>query len=110
MNGGQAAVHSLAGLLRDASLVFGASGVISPLWSLRWEVLFSLLLPIYALFFVRGNRFWWLKVVTAVALVMVGASFGKQSLLYLLMFELGALLAVRWDSIEAFAGRLFKRP
>ena len=36
-------------VVRDAVLLFGTGWLDSPLWSLQWEVLFSLLLPLYLL-------------------------------------------------------------
>jgi len=41
---------------RSACELRRQSGVISPIWSLRWEVLFSLLLPLFVIFAVTLPR------------------------------------------------------
>ncbi len=38
--------YSTARFLQDVTLLTGTSGADTPLWSLQWEVLFSLLLPV----------------------------------------------------------------
>ena len=47
-------------LLYDVSLLFGTTNLNSPLWSLRWEIWFSLLLPfMYGVIkFIRAERYW----------------------------------------------------
>ncbi|MBX0300973.1 acyltransferase [Cryobacterium sp. 1639] len=101
--------YDMRSVLKDITLLFGTSGVISPLWSLRWEVLFSLLLPAYVLFSVRARRFWWPKLAITMVAIAVGCMAENQALLFLPMFALGSLFAARWASISAAFSRLLAR-
>lgn len=51
-------------VVRDAILLLGTSNLNSPLWSLKWEVWFSLLLPLIWVIFrtVRVERWWVLAI------------------------------------------------
>jgi peptidoglycan/LPS O-acetylase OafA/YrhL len=97
--------YPLASIVKDVVLVFGASGVISPLWSLRWEILFSLLLPVYMFAASRGRSLGGLKAAALLAMVTVGTMTGSQYLLYLPMFGLGVLLAVHWENLATWSRR-----
>lgn len=89
-------------VLSDAILLTGQSGRVSPLWSLEWEVLFSLLLPVYVLLLVRGRRFDAVKAVLLLAVLVVASVVNLIGLYYLSMFAVGALTAVRWRTIEGW--------
>ena len=89
----------------DLTLVTGASGRISPLWSLQWEVLFSLLLPLYVLLLVPVRRLDGLRAVALLVLCAVGAATDNDVLFFLPMFAVGVLTAVNWRSIEVLATR-----
>lgn len=66
-----------------------------PLWSLRWEVAFSVLLPLYVLVVTRVPRWWPFLVVGAMTVSTVGVVIhDKGILVYLPMFMLGCALAV----------------
>lgn len=78
----------------------GPSDLISPLWSLQWEVIFSLLLPVYIAAVTLWPRLYWLKLIGAIGFVAVGA-FGFSPALYLPMFAVGVLVAAQ---LNWFAG------
>lgn len=84
---------SVGSLLRNASLA-APDWLNSPLWSLRWEVLFSLLLPVSAVLTSAVRRRWWLLVGSGVVASAIGLSAGVPALTYLPMFLIGAGLAV----------------
>ncbi|CAA9325012.1 MAG: hypothetical protein AVDCRST_MAG61-2551 [uncultured Friedmanniella sp.] len=84
----------------DLTLVNGASGRISPLWSLQWEVLFSLLLPLYVALLVPVRRLDGLRVVALLLLCAVGSVTDNDVLFFLPMFGIGVLTAVNWRAIE----------
>lgn len=86
----------------DLSLVAGHSGRISPLWSLQWEVLFSLLLPAFLLLLLPGRRADLLRAVALLALMAYGSMARVDALFYLPMFAVGVLTTLRWRSIEAW--------
>ena len=89
----------------DLTLVTGASGRISPLWSLQWEVLFSLLLPLYVLLLVPLRRLDGLRVVLLLVACAIGAGIDNDALFFLPMFAVGVLTAVNWRAIEVLATR-----
>lgn len=97
---------TLPQMMRDALLLLGTSSVNSPLWSLRWEVWFSLLLPMMFLVLrlVRVDR-WPLLAVLVLALVsaightptiqvLVSSSTVAGSLEYLSVFSIGMIIAL----------------
>lgn len=91
--------------VEDFTLVAGSSGRISPLWSLQWEVLFSLLLPLYVLLLVPQRRLDGLRAVALLALLALGSWTGNEALFYLSMFGVGVLTACRWPTLEDLARR-----
>ena len=98
--------YSLEGLLRDLLLIDGVSRVVSPLWSLQWEVMFSLLLPIFvgfAMFVVRAPV---AAAAMVTALVLLGSTFQEPIYFYLGTFAIGSLLAAVGPHVEAAAERV----
>jgi peptidoglycan/LPS O-acetylase OafA/YrhL len=94
------------GLIHDLTLVQGVSGLVSPLWSLRWEVLFSLALPLYVLLVARVPSLWVLKSVAVVAATTAGAVLHHDWLVYLPMFGAGVIIAARLDRLTAWVTSL----
>ncbi|MEJ3404892.1 acyltransferase [Rathayibacter sp. YIM 133350] len=89
------------GLLLDVSLVFGNSDVISPLWTLRWEILFSILLPVYITLARIRMRFH-LEVWLLILLLAVAAVLDMEAVVYLCTFGLGVLISSNWDWLSAY--------
>ncbi|GAA4356991.1 acyltransferase family protein [Microbacterium rhizosphaerae] len=97
---------TVKGVLYDGTLLDGAGFTVSPLWSLQWEVWFSLLLPLFV-FAVHphqaARRPIWLALtapLAAVAIFMLGGA------PYLMVFLVGAVLAAAKDPIAAVVDRL----
>lgn len=89
--------------LNDVSLVNQTSGNLMPLWSLRWEVIFSLLL-VGAVAFARQVN--WVFAIGA-GLLIGSLGFGEVAF-YGSMFFLGVVIGVHMDAIRGFfAKRLF---
>ncbi|MGY1716408.1 acyltransferase family protein [Geodermatophilus sp. SYSU D01106] len=84
---------TLSDVGHDAALLAGTGWYDSPLWSLQWEVAFSLLLPVYLL----GRRFrhlaWPLAAVAAL-LSVVGAQVQVDALHHLPVFAVGVFMAL----------------
>lgn len=83
---------ALRPVLHAALLVRGGTWLVSPLWSLKWEVIFSVALPL-VVFAVRYGALLWVQLVGLLAMIGLGAIVGNQPATYLPMFVLGALLA-----------------
>ncbi|MDZ4090808.1 MAG: acyltransferase [Arthrobacter sp.] len=91
---------SVGQVLKDGLLLLNASTINTPLWSLKWEILFSLLLPIYVLIALRGRRFWHVKIGLALLLAAVGALQDVEWLSYLPIFVIGAVLGAERERIR----------
>jgi peptidoglycan/LPS O-acetylase OafA/YrhL len=89
-----------AGVRRDVTLVHGTDGLNGPLWTLRWEVIFSLLLPGYVVFARVARRASLVKVLLMLDLVAVGVHTGHETLTYLPLFGTGAALAGDLDGVR----------
>jgi peptidoglycan/LPS O-acetylase OafA/YrhL len=89
--GGRYLIHSL--------LLVRGSGLLPPLWSLKWEVIFSLVLPVAAF---GASRRWFVGLaqgVVLLAVMLLGSDSSapkdhiRNYLLYLPMFGIGAVMA-----------------
>ncbi len=97
---------SPGGLLHDLSLVAGVSRVVSPLWSLQWEVWFSVLLPVFAvaaLWVARSRVIGALAALALLGLIAFPVNLASQ---YLPVFALGSLLAAKHQAITRHVQRL----
>ena len=78
--------------------LYRVDGTITPLWSLRWEIAFSVLLPLFLLLLrVRGARGSALAAACLLAAMAVGCAVDSEPLRFLPVFGLGVLLARRGD-------------
>lgn len=110
MRSAQAAEVSVGSLLSEASLMRGSYRIDNVLWSLRWEVIFSLLLPIAVVLVVRFRRLRWPLAIAAAAATVAGRvldseAFDADALVYLPVFLLGALMAANLDALRGLADR-----
>jgi peptidoglycan/LPS O-acetylase OafA/YrhL len=99
-------------IVREFLLVLGSTGINGPLWTLQWEILFSVALPLFIVFAVKWRNLLVLKLVVLFAVVLVGAGWLLphkligEAFFYLPMFALGAVAAVEFDKLEALARRI----
>ncbi|MGO4691577.1 acyltransferase family protein [Glaciibacter sp. 2TAF33] len=91
--------YALGSILRDVTLIGGTSTSLGVLWSLQWEVLFSLALPLYV-FLVRRHPF--AAGITAGLACIAGWSHNDPTTSYLPIFFFGALLAQHWPQVARF--------
>lgn len=99
-------VYSAESIGRDATLVFGASGVISPFWSLRWEVLFSLALPLYVWATQALARTAWVSFLLVCAFLVWGSVQQGQHSYYLPMFAIGTVMVTHWERVTRLAAAI----
>ena len=90
----------------DVLLVRTPDWLVSPLWSLKWEILFSAVLPLAVYGALRRPRLALVEAAALVPLVWLGDHTGHESLVFLPMFGLGALVAVHFETLGAFAAGL----
>lgn len=96
--------YPLQAILQDLMLLGGTSTVVSPLWSLQWEVLFSLLLPLYI--FVGRRISAAVQIPVYIALATLGTYAGVAALKFLPMFGIGVALAAVWNRVGDVVGRM----
>jgi peptidoglycan/LPS O-acetylase OafA/YrhL len=90
-------------VLSDMTLISGTTSNLSPLWSLRWEVLFSLLLVLYV---TAARRIpWYVTVGLSIVAATIGDVIDSSLLFYMAMFAIGTGLAYGWDRISRFTLR-----
>lgn len=88
--------YPLPAIVQDITMVGGTSTSLGVLWSLQWEILFSLALPVY-LFLVRKHGL--SAGILAGAACALGWYINDAVTSYLPMFLFGALLAQYWSRI-----------
>jgi peptidoglycan/LPS O-acetylase OafA/YrhL len=101
---------SWTGVFHDLTLLRGTSGVVSPLWSLQWEVWFSLLLPLYILGALLARRLpLWVPTAGLMAMVMAGVLVHSSAMTYLPIFGLGVLVATHLPELTRRAAGIRAR-
>jgi peptidoglycan/LPS O-acetylase OafA/YrhL len=101
---GNALALSWPQLLSEASLWKGSYDVNNVLWSLRWELVFSLSLPLFVIAARALCNAWVFAALLAVACTITGRLVEVDALVYLPVFFLGALMAVRLPELRAAMG------
>lgn len=96
-------------IVKAVDLLGGDGQINNPLWSLRWELAFSLLLPVFAIAALAVRKWWIGGLALACALTWLGARAGSAELEYLPAFFVGAVIAVRLDVVRNAAARINRR-
>jgi peptidoglycan/LPS O-acetylase OafA/YrhL len=96
---------SLKLLLSEGTLIRKSFSTNSVLWSLSWEMLFSLLLPLFVLGAYAVRRYWMLAIAVCFTLTIVGRYVHVDALLYLPVFFMGTLVAVNLSALRNWAER-----
>lgn len=91
-------------LLQEGSLWKASYDVNNVLWSLRWELVFSLSLPLFVLAARALRRHWVFAATLAAACTVTGRLVDVDALVYLPVFFLGALMAVRLPELRLAVG------
>lgn len=92
---------TLGNVRQGLEVVRGANGLNTALWSMQWEMLFSLLLPLFVLAALGTRRGWHLGAILAAAVSAYGVHIDSTGLQFLAMFAVGSCLA---------AGRAYWQP
>jgi peptidoglycan/LPS O-acetylase OafA/YrhL len=94
----------IAGFLHDVALVAGTPGISNrALWSLKWEVIFSVLLPVFLIFALVLPRLLAIKIAGIAIAIVGGAALGRSPLFYLPMFAAGTLIAFERHRLRRIA-------
>ncbi|MBC7723965.1 MAG: acyltransferase [Burkholderiaceae bacterium] len=101
----------IGNILREASLLteIGRPVINPPLWSLAWEMWFSLLLPIAVILAAATTRRWPVWAALLCATSSLGYLTATPPLMYLPAFALGGLLAANYASLATSAARLSEK-
>lgn len=81
----------------------------NPLWSLTWEVAFSLLLPLFVWAATVVRRWWITAMIACVLLRVTGNALDIAALAYLPVFLLGTIAATKFSSIAAAAASINRK-
>jgi peptidoglycan/LPS O-acetylase OafA/YrhL len=100
---------SLRALGGDSTLIIGTSWTNSVLWSLRWEVWFSLLFPVFLFLVLRLRKGRLVAAIGLLVLIGVGQAGSFDPLVYMPVFVLGMLAAAERDRLRALVARLGAR-
>ncbi|MDR6973236.1 acyltransferase [Leifsonia shinshuensis] len=93
-------------IVKGWDLLGGDGQINNPLWSLRWELVFSLALPIFAVLALAVRKWWIGGLAAACALTYLGVHADSGELQYLPAFFVGAVIAVRLDAVRNVADRI----
>jgi peptidoglycan/LPS O-acetylase OafA/YrhL len=93
-------------LVHDAGLLGGTGWLNSALWSLRYEVFFSLLLPLFVGLARSLTAPLWISLPLALWGIGWAASISHELLSYLFVFAVGVLLAQRLGTLAEWADRI----
>ncbi|KQV06126.1 acyltransferase family protein [Leifsonia sp. Root112D2] len=74
----------------------------NPLWSLSWELAFSLALPVFILLAIVAKRWWILALVAATLLTAFGRWQGSEPWDFLPSFFVGSVMAVKFADLRRF--------
>lgn len=100
----------LRNLTHDLLLVKGAETLLPVLWSLKWEVIFSLILPLAVYGAIRKSSFALVQAVCLIGVTLLGsdstAAHWGGYWLYLPMFGIGALMARQHERLLIFGNAL----
>ncbi|MFT4214056.1 MAG: acyltransferase [Microbacterium sp.] len=94
--------------VHDATLTSRSYDTVNVLWSLRWELMFSIVLPVFVVVALALRRHVWIAAGACVAAMVAGRVFnddggGLDALIYLPTFLLGCLIAVCLPELLAWA-------
>jgi peptidoglycan/LPS O-acetylase OafA/YrhL len=87
-------------LFSEASLIRLSFSTNSVLWSLRWEVIFSLALPLFVLLALALRRYWIVALCASFALTVLAKVVHIDAFQYLPPFLVGALIAVNLERLR----------
>ena len=90
---------SWASVLSALDLLNGQYQIDNPLWSIQWEMIFSLALPVFGIIAIVVKRWWVVGIAASLIGVWIGALTGTASFLYLPVFMIGVLLAVGLEQL-----------
>jgi peptidoglycan/LPS O-acetylase OafA/YrhL len=96
-------------IVKAWDLLGGDGQINNPLWSLRWELIFSLALPVFVIAALAVRKWWLGGLAAAVVLTWLGVRVDSGALSYLPAFFVGAVLAVRLEAVRNFADRMNTR-
>lgn len=103
-------------LLKAAVFLRGTDKYNGPLWSLLWEILFSLLLPAFVVVYIRFRRSWPTQLIVTFFVMAIGCVLRSEVapvgnfLLYMSIFGVGMIMAAHLDEFRALSERLDATP
>lgn len=100
---------TVSGALGDLAMLHGPGTTNHVLWSLQWEVIYCLALPLVVVLLRVGRRVWWLKASAVMGAMAAGAALDLSALWYLSIFATGTLMALERPRLARWAAWLDDR-
>ncbi len=95
------------GIFAQALDIFETGNLVNnPLWTLRWEIIFSLALPLFAYGAMMLRRWWLLAIAGVLLVVFVGVLKNVAVFQYLPVFLAGSLLAVNAERLSLWSEQI----
>lgn len=93
-------------LVIESMLLTISPTINNPLWSLTWEVLFSLLLPAFVWVAMRTASWWVAAIALCVVVRVAGNAADLGALVYLPVFLIGTIAAANFEQVQAAAAAI----
>ena len=103
MRDAQATTVTPLSFLQEASLLRATYDLDNVLWSLRWELFFSLMLPLFVWLALRGRRHSIVLALLCATATVAGRVFHVDPLVYYPVFLFGTVVAVNLDALRDLA-------
>jgi peptidoglycan/LPS O-acetylase OafA/YrhL len=97
------AAPTVDGALWDALLLVSPGSTNYVLWSLQWEVIYCLALPLVLVAARAFPKMWPVKVLAVLGALVIGASTDSLAVSSLSFFALGTLMAVEYRRLQSWA-------
>jgi peptidoglycan/LPS O-acetylase OafA/YrhL len=93
-------------VLWQSTLLTQTPTIDNPLWSISWEVLFSIFLPLFVLVAMKTTRLWIVVIALCILISAAGEQLRTPGLMYMPTFLIGAVMAANLNKLRAAAESL----
>ncbi|MGH3615561.1 MAG: acyltransferase family protein [Pseudonocardia sp.] len=100
---------TVPGAVGDLFLLWWPGSTNHVLWSLQWEVLFCLALPLFLVMARTCRTLWHVKALVLLLMLVIGAGIDSPALASLPLFALGTLMAVEHRRLASWAASVHRR-
>ena len=92
----------LGALIQSSDVLLGSPILNNALWTLRYELLFSFMLPIFVVVALAAKRYWVANLVVCSIVIVIGQINQASGLAFMPIFMIGCVIAVHLTSMQAW--------